>query len=238
MVISTFCFTFASCKDSHKEKIMGYNIKFSVHRNPQKDADGNDTYQVRHETSATVSQKFLLNQLERHNIMRPELMEQALSVLKREIVAELTDNLRLRLEGLGTFFLKLGFRKRYDEAGEEIKVCFTDPSKITGNDVTIESIGFTPDKEFLKQLNKHGYHFINATGRGNVGHSADYTEEQIKAKLDEHFKTHDYITCRIMQGYFGLTKYIAHKWLDRLCTMPSPYLVGRKIGQTVTYRRR
>ena len=73
MAISTFCFTFASCKDSHKEKIMGYNIKFSVHRNPQKDADGNDTYQVRHETSATVSQKHLLNQLERHNIMRPEL---------------------------------------------------------------------------------------------------------------------------------------------------------------------
>jgi nucleoid DNA-binding protein len=45
--------------------------------------------------------------LERHNIIRPELMEQALSVLKREIVAELTDNHRLHLEGLGTFFLKL-----------------------------------------------------------------------------------------------------------------------------------
>jgi nucleoid DNA-binding protein len=217
---------------------MGYNIKFSVHRNPQKDADGNDTYQVRHETNATVSQKYMLDQLERHNIIRPELMEQALSVLKREIVAELTDNHRLHLEGLGTFFLKLGFRKRYDEAGEEMKVSFTDPSKITGNDVTIESIGFTPDKDFLKQLNKHGYHFINATGRGNVGHSADYTEEQVKAKLDEYFKTHDYITCRIMQGYFGLTKYMARKWLDQLCTQPAPYLVGRKIGQTVTYRRR
>jgi hypothetical protein len=41
-----------------------------------------------------------------------------------------------------------------------------------------------------------------------------------------------------MQGCFGLTKYMAQKWLDRLCTQPSAYLVGRKIGQTVTYRRR
>ena len=60
------------------------------------------------------------------------------------------------------------------------------------NDVTIESIGFTPDREFLSQLNRHGYHFINATGRGNVGHSANYSEAQIKAKLDDYFKTHDY----------------------------------------------
>jgi hypothetical protein len=39
--------------------------------------------------------------LERHNIIRPELMEQALSVLKREIVAELTDNHRFAPRGTG-----------------------------------------------------------------------------------------------------------------------------------------
>jgi hypothetical protein len=216
---------------------MGYNIKCSVHRNPLKDADGNDTYQVRHETSATVGKEYLLKQLE-HNLIRPEIMDSALSLLQRLIVEQLTDNHRLHIEGLGTFYLKLGFRKRYDEQGEELKIHFTDPTKITGNDVTIENVGFTPDKEFLKQFNAHGYHFVNATGRGNVGHSAQYTEEEMKARLDEWFKTHDVITRGNLQGYFGLTKYMAQKWLDRFCSQPNACLVGRKIGQTVVYRRR
>ena len=42
----------------------------------------------------------------------------------------------------------------------------------------------------------------------------------------------------IMRGRIGLTKYMARKWLDQLSTQISPYLVGQKVGQTVTYRRR
>lgn len=39
---------------------MGYKIKFSVHRNLLKDADGSDTYQVRHEAcTPDISQKCL-----------------------------------------------------------------------------------------------------------------------------------------------------------------------------------
>jgi hypothetical protein len=109
---------------------------------------------------------------------------------------------------------------------------------MTGNDVTSENVGVTPDKEFRKQFNAHGYHCVNATGRGNVGHSAHYTEEEMKARLDEWFKTHDVITRGNLQGYFGLTKYMAQKWLDRFCSQPNACLVGRKIGQTVVYRRR
>lgn len=217
---------------------MGQTIKFSVHRNPLKDADGNDTYQVRHETTCTVGKKFIKDHLERYHIMNAEVLESALSVLQREIVEQLTDNRRVRLEGLGTFFLKLGFRKRADESGQEVKPHFTDPSMITGNDIVIDTIGFTPDMEFLKRLKAHGYHFENATGRGNVGHSATYTEKEMIAKLDKYFENHDYITCRVMQGLFGLTKYMARKWLEQLSTQISPYLVGCKIGQTITYRRR
>ena len=159
---------------------MGYNIKFSVHRNPQKDSEGNDTYQVRHETSETVGKAYFLRHLKNTNLFRPELMEAALTVLEQEIINQLTDNLRLHLEGLGTFYLKLKFRPRYDEYGNEQRIQFTDPAKITGNDVCIDSVGFTPDRQFLKQLHEHGYHFVNATGRGRVGHSTEQTEEQVK----------------------------------------------------------
>lgn len=216
---------------------MGYNIKFSVHRNPQKDSEGNDTYQVRHETNETVGKAYLLRHLKNNNTFRPELMEAALTVLEREIIAQLTDNLRLHLEGLGTFYLKLGFRKRYDEMGNEMKIQFTDPSKITGNDISIDTIGFTPDKQFLNQLNEHGYHFVNATGRGRVGHSTEQTEEQIRKRLDEWFNDHEYLTCRQMMSLFGITRYMANKWLEHLCTSPSSYLYPQKIGGTICYYR-
>ena len=214
---------------------MGYNIKFSVHRNPQKDGEGNDTYQVRHETNETVGKAYFLRHLKNCNTFRPELMEAALIVLEREIINQLTDNLRLHLEGLGTFFLKLKFRPRYDEYGNELKLHFTDPAKITGNDVCIDTIGFTPDRQFLKQLNEHGYHFINATGRGRVGHSTNLTEEQVKMRLDEWFNDHEMLTCRQMMYLLGITKYMARKWLDRLTTSPSPYLIPQKIGNVVSY---
>lgn len=216
---------------------MGH-IKFSVHRNPLKDADGNDTYQVRHETYVTVGRKYLKERLRKYNVYEADALETGINVLQREIVGQLTENRRVHIEGFGTFFLKLGFRMRKDEAGEEYKPHFTDPAKITGNDVTIENVGFTPDKEFLSMFSPTSHHYVNGTGHGNVGHSAEYTEEQMKAMLDKYFEKGSYITRTIMEGRFGLTKYKARKWLDRLCTEPNAYLVGRYVGNTIVYRPR
>lgn len=155
-------------------------------------------------------------------------------MLKEIIVEILTDNYNVHIEGLGNFYLKLSFKERQDENGMQVKSHFTDPALITGNDVKVESIGFMPDEELLR----HGFHFENATGRGNVGHSAQYTKKQIIQRLDEYFKTHDHITRRMMEAVFGITKYMAQKWLEELCTQPPVYLTSRKYGNTLTYYRR
>ena len=60
-------------------------IRFSVHRNPRKDADGNDTYQVRHECTHTINTAALEEHLKFHGIVRREVMETALTVLKDEM---------------------------------------------------------------------------------------------------------------------------------------------------------
>jgi hypothetical protein len=104
--------------------------------------------------------------------------------------------------------------------------------------VRIDSVGFTPNRQFLKQLHEQGYHFVNATDRGRVGHSTEQTEEQVKKRLDQWFGSHEMLTCRQMMGLFGITKYMARKWLDRLTTSPSPYLIPQKIGNVVSYRCR
>ena len=217
---------------------MGDTIKFGVHRNPKKDAEGRDTYHVRHETDFALNQKYIINQVKSYNAAEASHINSVIGVLREQIVEILTDNHNVHIEGLGNFYLKLGFRERTDENGQTIKPLFTDPSKITGNDVVVESIGFTPDEEFLKQLQKQEYHYVNATGRGMVGHSADVTKEQIIARLDQFFETHDHLLSRDMKALFGLTPYMANKWLEELCTQAPPYLRVEKISHVMFYYRR
>ncbi|WP_027455003.1 hypothetical protein [Xylanibacter brevis] len=217
---------------------MSKTIQFSVHRNPLKDADGKVTFQVRHENFYTARRKDLMQHLQVHNTMNPEVMELALNVLATEIVDFLTDNKRLHLEGIGTFSLKVGFRKRPDEDGNLQKLQFTNAADITGNDVAIETINFAPDKALLDKLNNNGYHFINKTGRGNVGHSASYTKAQVVNQLNAYLDEHSFITRSQMKSLFGMTQHMALKWLDELVAGPEPMLVCSKVGNSLVYKRK
>jgi len=217
---------------------MGTTIKFGVHRNPRKDAEGRETYHVRHETDFALNQEYIISQVKQYNAAEASHVNAVIDVLKEQIVQILTDNHNVHIEGLGNFYLKLGFRKRMDEEGQTVMPHFTNPSAITGNDVVVESIGFTPDDEFLKQLFKREYHYVNATGHGKVGHSTDVTKEQVIAQLDQFFETHDRLLTRDMMGLFGLTQYMANKWLDELCTQAPPYLRFEKMSHVRIYYRR
>lgn len=210
-------------------------IKFSVHRNPKKDDLGRDTYQVRQDCSDTVDTKEMENGLKTRGVVRRETMETALTVLKDEIIDTLLDNKRLHLDGIGTFSLKIGFRERTDEEGKPMPVSFTDPKDITGNDLAVEGVIFQPDKAFMTSLKEKEAHFENATGRGRVGHSKEYTREALEADLSKYLTAHGRITCREMKREFGLTDYMSRKWLGILMSEPTPFLVEDKVGSTSFY---
>ena len=133
---------------------MGNTIKFGVHRNPLKDAEGRETYHVRHETDFALNQDYIISKVKTYNAAEACHVNAVISVLKEQIVEILTDNHNVHIEGLGNFYLRLGFKEHTNENGQTVKPHFTDPSEITGNDVVVESIGFTPDEEFLGQLLK------------------------------------------------------------------------------------
>lgn len=217
---------------------MGNTIKFGVHRNPLKDAEGRETYHVRHETDFALNQDYIISKVKTYNSAEASHVNAVISVLKEQIVEILTDNHNVHIEGLGNFYLRLGFKEHTNENGQTVKPHFTDPSEITGNDVVVESISFTPDEEFLGQLLKKEYHYVNATGRGKVGHSASLSKEQIIQGLDQFFATHDRLLRRDMQGLFGLTRYMAQRWLDELCTQAPPYLKVDKVANVLMYYRR
>lgn len=216
---------------------MSHTIKFSVHRNPMKDADGKDTFQVRHETNYTAMKADFMEHIKQHHSMRPEVMEMALAVLEDEIREFLLDNKRLHIEGLGTFFLRIGLKPVVDDDGNAQKPRITDPAAINGHDVCIESVGFTPDKAFLSHLGQ-AVGFENVSGRGIVGHSAIYDEQGVRRRLEAYLNDHDYITCSLMQQEFGLTYYMARKWLVSFSEGPKAFLRRSKLGSSIIFQRR
>lgn len=216
---------------------MAKTILFSVHRNPQKDKDGNITYQVRHENWHTIDTKQLIGHLQLHNNLIARMVEPVLGMLKEEIVEQLVDNYRLHLNGIGTFFLKIGFRERSDDEGNQQRPMFTDASKITGNDVEVQGIGFTPDHELLDTLAARGYSFENVQNKGKVGKSSAFTTDDIKLKLNAYLDEHGYITRSKFCTEFGLTRYMASKHIAAILQDESLRIVETKESGIYMYKR-
>lgn len=212
-------------------------IKFSVHRNPKNDPQARDTFHVRPDSFYTASRDEIVEHLQHHHHLPKVVTEPLLDELPRVIVEYLLQNKTVHMQGLGTFALRLGFRQQESD-DPETKPVFTNPADITGNDVQIDGITFRPDKEFLDLLYESGCHFENATGRGQVGHTAQYTEEEVRQHVTDYLAHHDYLTRRKLMWMLGLTDHTARKWLERLTTAPNALLLGEKIGTTFVYKLR
>lgn len=212
-------------------------IKFSVHRNPKTDPTAADTFHVRPDSYYTADKDEIVDHLQRHHHLSHVYTEPILDELPQVIVEHLLNNKAVHINGLGTFSLRLGFRPRNDETADA-KPVYTDPKQITGNDLQIDGISFRPDKEFLSLLTTQPVHFENATGRGHVGHTAQYTEEQVRTRLRNHLADHPFITRRQLMELLHLTDHTARRWLERLTSAPEALLKGEKIGTTFVYRLR
>ena len=176
---------------------MGNTIKFGVYKNPSKDANGKESYHVRHETNATLNDKYIADHVAHYNEPEAPHIKGVVSVLKKNIVEILTDNRNVHIEGLGNFYLKLGFRTRTDENGQEVKPHFTDPAKITGNDIVVKGIGFTPDEEFLKEL------FLSIQENPKMEVEVDLPNQTVTNKAtgrSEHFDINGYKKHCLMNG--------------------------------------
>ncbi len=63
---------------------MGNTIKFGVHRNPLKDAEGRETYHVRHETDFALNQDYIISKVKTYNAAEASHVNAVISVLKEQ----------------------------------------------------------------------------------------------------------------------------------------------------------
>lgn len=215
---------------------MSDKIKYGIYPNPKPDEEGNTTYQVRHTPEATMNEKAFLAHLKYHNTYNTTVMQSSLIVLKDEIIEQLKANRRFRIDGLGTFQMKVGLKMKYDEEGNPVKPHYTDPNQITANDVEVQGVSFTPDPSFVKEL-KENTTTRNKYGRGAAGRNQPYTREQIVTFLDEYLREHHSITRRQMERALNITTYRAQKWLDDLTAEEFSKYYAKKQGTTYVYYR-
>lgn len=215
---------------------MSDKIKYGIYPNPKPDEEGNTTYQVRHTPEATMNEKAFLAHLKYHNTYNTTVMQSSLIVLKDEIIEQLKANRRFRIDGLGTFQMKVGLKMKYDEEGNPVKPHYTDPNQITANDVEVQGVSFTPDPSFVKEL-KENTSTRNKYGRGAAGRNQPYTREQIVTFLDEYLREHHSITRRQMERALNITAYRAQKWLDDLTVEEFSKYYFKKQGNTYVYYR-
>lgn len=211
-------------------------IKYGIFPNPKPDEEGNTTYQVRHTPEGTMNEEAFLAHLKYHNTYNTTAMKSSLMVLKDEIIEQLRENRRFRIDGLGTFQMKVGFKTKTDDEGNLLKPHYTNPNAITANDVEVQGVSFTPDPSFVKAL-KAKTTTRNKNGKGVAGKNQPYTREQIVAFLDKYLKAHHSITRRQMELALNITAYRAQKWLDELTAEEFSKYYSKKQGNTYVYYR-
>lgn len=100
-------------------------------------------------------------------------------------------------------------------------------------------ISFVPDKELLQNTKGRIVHFEHSAPQGSVGHSVEYTEEQMRQSLIEWFSEHDYLTRPLMIKCWHVTEYRATKWLQLFTTGDDSLLERRRqAGTSFYYLRR
>ena len=210
-------------------------IKFSVHANPLKDEEGRTTYQVRQDTLGTMDTKGLEAELALYQLQNNFTLGGAVEWLQKQLVAQMNFNRRVHLNGIGTFSLNIGLKPVVDEDGTKHKRIVTDPNEITGNELEVTGITFVPDKEMMERAKKELVYFEHSAPRGSVGHSAAYSEEEMRQSLIDWFAEQDYLTCPLMSKMWHLTEYRAKKWLKHFTTGDDALLVCRKQASTSFY---
>jgi nucleoid DNA-binding protein len=213
---------------------MATKIKYGIHRNPIPDEQGNFTYQVRLEPTGTFKLDDFIMKLKTTDKNLARQAERVIMLLKQELTNQLQDNMRFRLNGIGTFQLKVGFKHQDGGKGRIGKTQFTNPEAITAEAVEVTGLSFIPDPSFIRLL-KRDMTVESVMATGTVGHSAIHSEQEVIDFLQQHIKTHGYITRQTFTTKMGLTKYMGQKWLDDLADDPQSPITRQKDGRTFLY---
>ncbi len=176
------------------------SLHYEFYRNPQSDKEEQGTYHPRVVTTGKVDTEQLARDIQQECSLTRSDVKAMLAALADKMAQYLSEGKRVYLEDIGYFKVNL-------QSNQEIT---TIDDKGVGK-VLFKSISFRADERLKKTM------MSTKIYRSNLKqHSMPLTNEEIEAKLTEHFATNAVITRRQFQFLCQLLKPTACRIIKRL----------------------
>lgn len=176
------------------------SLLYEFYRNPQSDEKEKRAYHPRVVTTGRVDTEQLARDIQQSCSLTRSDVKGMLAALADKMAQYLSEGKRVYLEDIGYFKVNLQCNQEVTEVDD----------KGVGK-VSFKSISFRADERLKKAMQRTKIHRSNLKP-----HSMPMTDEEIDAKLTEHFATNPVITRRQFQFLCQLLKPTACRIIKRL----------------------
>ena len=187
-------------------------IKYEIHYLSNAGGEGETRRFAHIFEGPAMTDEQVAEQLAKHSCIGEAEVTAVLMNLRNMIEEELKDGKRVNIPGIG--YLSLSTDLDMDELKPD--------SKVRSDYVSVRSIKFRPNVSLLKEV-KREVRFEKAQ---YTSRSYPFSEETLKEKIREYFKTNRSINRRVLERELYIRKQTALNWLNRL--VESGFLV--KVG--------
>lgn len=209
-------------------------LLYSIYVMPAAEPGGQPTCHVRPVAyGAQTTDEEMKADLQRNTRVNSSQFIGMIEVLREEIPQQLLQNKPVHIEGMGTFYLRIGVRRRRDADGRWYKPQFHRAEEITAADLCVEGIGFRADPTWNRRVQLSGQQFAKAP---YAGHGVPIDADELSAWLAGYLSEHHHVTVREFRLAWDCTNYQARKTLESLCRGDHPRLVRQEIARAYVYR--
>lgn len=174
-------------------------IPFEFYTNPNPNPEAPKRYHPRVVTRGTVTLREIVDIVSSRSTLSPADLQAAVTAIESAVSENLANGYRVRLDGLGSFSLSL--------SAPEVD----DPTKVRAQNVSVKSVVFSPEKDFISHSQKQGFERSE-----EKPHSADLSLDDIKETISEYLDSHSFVRRADIERVCGLTKSTAQRVVKRL----------------------
>lgn len=175
-------------------------IQFEFYRNPNSEGTNKKRYHARVVSFGRVDTEQLAKEIHQESSLSKNDVKAVLMMLADKMKEHLNEGRKVNLEGIGTFQVNLRCK-------EEVRT----PYAVRAEKVEFKSISFRATTDLRNSMKRQKLHRSRIKPHSNL-----LTEEEIDAKLTEHFNQHETITRRQFQFLCGQVKSTAQRNIKRL----------------------
>lgn len=174
-------------------------IEYDVYQTPSPTNSEEANFHVRIVPKETITSDKFAKEIEYGSSLTVGDIDAALSSISQMVATHLSRGNRVHIEGLG--YLQLAITAP----------TLSDPSKMRADHIRVKGINFQPDKKLLDKIKKIEFKRVS-----NKRHSANLSDDEVKAIIANHLQNSSFITRQEFQHLCNSTKTLTINRLNAL----------------------